>query len=293
MIYVRCLNLSPFIPHLFLLLPMQVPRFDANQFIHKLKSKITARSASGHSYFDWKVLGTESGVCFNTVPSRVTFMIGPLENVKLPEKRKARVVRQKRANVEEEELEEQKPEELASKKQKKNADQLSQAERNLKKMEKVLNKRCEQVAVENKAKYDEIKEKDPDNAKIARLQLNERGQEIDFVQFCVNPHSFTQTVENIFNFSFLIKKGEAKITMRKPEPLGSSNENNPLDLPVAGCFVSVGDPEYKNPATQCVIPLTMKDWRRLVASYELEKCDVPHRKGTKQHKVEQMSQEEE
>lgn len=259
---------------------LQEDTFDANKFVMKLKTKLKKVDSSGQSFFDWHTLGVEAGVCFKALPSRVTFLAGPIDNVDLPEK-KTRAVRQKRAHVEEE-LVEEKPEELANKKQKKTSDQLSQAERNLKQMNKILRKRCEEVYAENMTKYEEIKEKEPDKEKQARIEINERGLEIDFVRFLVNPHSFTQTVENIFNFSFMIKKGNAKITMRKAEPMGDSSANNPLDLALAGCFVSLGEDDHDGPARQCVMPFTMKDWRRLVEAYELDKCDVPHRKGSRQ-----------
>jgi non-structural maintenance of chromosomes element 4 len=261
---------------------ISAPRYDANKFVTKLKSKLTARNSDGSSFFDWHMLGREAGVCFNCIPSRVTFLSGPLENVKVPEKRKVRTTRQKKEQVEEEELEEEKPEQLTKKK--KNAtDRLSQAEKDLKTMKSVLDKRTKAVYEENRAKYNEIKDTQPEDEEVARRELKERGQDIEFVPFLVNPKSFTQTVENIFNFSFLIKRGEASIKMRKSEALGDSEgDGSPLELPESGCFVSQGPGEHEGPTKQCVISFTMKDWRDLVEAYDLEECDVPHRKGSKQ-----------
>lgn len=275
------------------------PRFDAMKFVSKLRSKLTAHTTDGGSFFDWQTLGIEAGVCYNTVPSRVTFLSGPLENVKAPPKKKARVARQKRTQVEEEELEEQSPELL--KKQKKNVDQLSQAERDLKKMQKLLTQKSNQVFEENKAKYNKIKGSQPEDEKMARRELRDRGSEIDMVPFLVNPKSFTQTVENIFNMSFLIKKGECKIKMRESEPLADSEgDSNALGLAKSGCFVSAPDDEddYEGHSKQCVISFTMKDWRDLREAYELEECDIPHRKGSKQkafnsQQQQPMSQESE
>ena len=103
--------------------------------------------------------------------------------------------------MDEDEPEEEKPEELA-KKERKSADQLSQAERNLKTMRKFLARQCDEAGTLNKARYDEVKENEPEHEPQARAQLQEQGNEIDFVRFLVNPKSFTQTIENIFNFSF-------------------------------------------------------------------------------------------
>ena len=269
-----------------------MPRFDATKFVSKLKYKLSVPTGSnGQSYFDWKTLGTEAGVCFNSIPSHVVFLAGPLENGRAaPEKRRTQTVRQKKAV--EEDAEEEEPEELA-KKERKSADQLSQAERNMKEMKRILKDKSHATRASLHEKYEEIKENDPENEALARQQLMDHGNEVDFVKFLVNPKSFTQTIENIFNFSFLVKTGEAQIKMRKKAPLGSSQEANPLDLPTSGCFVSVGkkdEKDYDGPSRQCVIPFTMKDWRRLREAYGLDECDIPHRKGTKQTKKAASSQ---
>ena len=252
---------------------IQAPRYDALKLVTKLKNKLTVHEGDGASFFDWETLGLEAGVCFNSLPPRVSFLVGPLANVKLPEKRKVRVARQKKEKMED--LEEEAPEQM--KKQKKNVDQLSQAERNLKTMRKTLSQRTNQAFDDNKQKYKEIKEsQSQDDEKQARRELKARGREIDFVPFCINPKSFTQTVENIFNFSFLVKRGEAKIKMYPPQ-------SSQLGLPTAGgCFIGPGDFEVEGPAKQCVMSFTMKDWRNLIEAYDLKECDVPHRKGTKQ-----------
>jgi non-structural maintenance of chromosomes element 4 len=264
-----------------------------NRLICKLKSKLTGRlHANGSTYFDWRILGCEAGVCFNSLPSRVTFLLAPLENGSVPEK-KVRVVRQKKSDMVEEKLVEQKPEEQAQR-EKMSVDQLSQAERDLKQMRKLLVKRAEANSADCKRKYDEIKSSHPELVKEAQQEYKERGLEIEFVPFLVNPKSFTQTVENIFNFSFLIKKGEALIDMRKATPLSDTQESV-LGLDTSGCFIRPEPLNHEGPSKQCVLSFTMKDWRRLCDAYELEKCDIPHRKGSKQRKTssQQSSQEEE
>jgi non-structural maintenance of chromosomes element 4 len=223
----------------------------------------------------------------------VTFLLGPLENGRVPEK-KVKVVRQKKSDMDQEKLVEQKPEEQAQR-EKMSVDQLSQAERDLKHMRKILMKRAKATRDDNKRKYDEIKNSQPDLATEAKHEFQERGHEIEFVPFLVNPKSFTQTVENVFNFSFLIKKGEARIDVRKATPLANSQQSV-LGLDTSGCYIAPSDPkDCEGPSKQCVLSFTMKDWRRLCEAYELEKCDVPHRKGSKQRRTssQQSSQEEE
>lgn len=105
--------------------------------------------------------------------------------------------------------------------------------------------------------------------------------DIDGVQFLVNPKSFTQTVENIFNFSFLIKKGEAEIGVR---PRAAALDHSLGGEKKPGLFAAhrtLSDPDVAAECTQAVCSFTMADWRRLCASQNLQEGDLPHRTGTK------------
>ena len=107
--------------------------------------------------------------------------------------------------------------------------------------------------------------------------------DIDGVQFLFNPKSFTQTVENIFNFSFLIKKGEAEIGVRP-----ALNRKSP-----SGFFVAhrTLDPDDEAAVcTQAVCCFTMADWRRLCqAQQNFDEGDLPHRTGTKHGRTDAAS----
>ena len=232
------------------------------------------------------------------MPSRVSFLIGPLENGRTVTK-KVRTVRQRKADVQEETGEEESPEEL-EKKQKKDADQLSQAERNFKQMKKIIDKQSNDVFHERVDKYNAINKNEPMKDK-ARRDLKERGNEVDAVRFLLNPNSFTQSVENVFNASHMVKKGDAKMKFRKPAPLGDSNAN-PLDLPESWTFASTdnggatNEGEYDGQATQCVLSFTMADWRRLCESRGMKKGDrgdLPHRRTniTRDTQSQELSQD--
>ena len=67
---------------------LSTPRFDAMKLVSKLKSKVTARDSDGNSYFDWYTLGQEASVCFNSLPSRMTFLAGPLEDLECSSSRR-------------------------------------------------------------------------------------------------------------------------------------------------------------------------------------------------------------
>ena len=119
----------------------QVPRYDAVRFTQKLCQKCTSRQGNSAAFFDWAMLGRETGTCFNAVPSRVQFMAGPLGADFCPKERKQRAKRQKVES--DSEAEEERPEEV--KNQETNADQLSAVERNIEVVRKTLKKQSKRA----------------------------------------------------------------------------------------------------------------------------------------------------
>jgi hypothetical protein len=138
---------------------------------HKLKKQCMNHPEDGSPYFDWLSMGKEASICFNTVPSRVRFWanVGP-PAVKAP--RKARGAKQtKEAGPE------VRPEDIDNKAEK-SADALSATEQTIKDLKSTLGKRTDEES--------------------------SGSGEVEGVRFLFNPKSFTQTVENIFHFSFLL-----------------------------------------------------------------------------------------
>jgi hypothetical protein len=241
--------------------------------VHKLVQKCTIQSQEGSSCFDWRTLGAECGICFNALPEGVSFLAGPLDaQLKEPTEKKARVVRQRAVAEAGEEV---KPEQVQAgeKNKKENVDQLSAL---LKQMKKKLNHRCVSQMATNRerAAGDET----------AEQLLQETGMEIDGVQYLFNPDSFTQTVENIFHYSFLIKKGEAAIGVRsrRSQALEESSPTSSGFTQHQGLYVKPAALNDHRPENrQAVVAFTMKDWRALVQGYDLQQGDLPHRTASK------------
>lgn len=226
------------------------------RFTLKLRQKCTRGS-----YFDWNALGVEVGTCFNAVPSRIQFLAGPLHADFEPKVRQPRAPRKKHDSEDEEE--EERPEEV--KNQETNADQLSAVERNMKIVNNVLKKRSKETAAKH---MEEISKLPEEEQGAARKRLKgSRGYEVDAIQYMFNPKSFTQTVENVFHFSFLVKKGTANICVRPDGPKVASIKEIRETAP---------------PARQAIVSLTMQDWRELCSAYNVEQSDIPHRTGSKQ-----------
>lgn len=255
---------------------LQVPRYDSGRFIQKLRSKLTAKAGST-TYFDWRTLGREAGVCFNSVPSRIAFLNGPVDVIYVPKERKKREKRV--VEEEEEDEEEEQPEELNQKDKAKDGDKLSAVERNIQTVNKVLNKKSQEAYDRNATAYQEEKDTlDDDEKKRKKKRLKTQGFEIDAVQHLFNPKSFTQTVENIFHFSFLVKKGSAGIAVRneKESKEWGGTGVGPVVRAVDGKLQA-----HPSTAKQAIVSLNMQDWRDMCQAFEVTKGDIPHRKGSK------------
>lgn len=236
------------------------------RLVQKLLSSCTQKSdTSQSSYFDWRGLGQESGICFNAVPSQVSFWAGTLDrdenDTVLPKKQ-----RRKRATGKDEEAEEVRPEQMD--KQKTTADQLSAGEKTMKVMKKKLHERCQQAL------------EDPETHLVGGY--SDCG--VDGLRYLVNPKSFTQTVENIFHFSFMVKRGLAEIGFHDPS-LDDSDENSENSSGrkrhkgKPGLYVKTkrNTDEVDNPTKQSVLSLNINQWKALVEAYELKEGDLPHR----------------
>lgn len=270
---------------------IEVPRYDADRLAIKLVQKCSVRPPSStSSHFGWQDLGFQVGVCFNALPSRVSFLRGPIDASYQPKERK-KPERRKRntANDEEtENAEEERPEELdQTKKKKADGNALSAVEKHIATINKTLAQLTrvekesalarkpefmERISSQMTGGEDDVKKK---CKKKERAFHSEAGR-VNAVQCLFNPQSFTQTVENIFHYSFLVKNNKAGIRVRsaeKAEELGGAGPG-----PVA-YTIDKADASNVNmpPPRQAIVALSMKDWRDMCDAYAVEESDVPHR----------------
>lgn len=110
---------------------------------------------------------------------------------------------------------------------------------------------------------------------------------IDLMKFVVNPHSFGQTVENIFYVSFLIRDGRIQV------------EYDDYDLPALGTHTStLPKIKYLQPVTapvmredreeettrqgsakhQAVLSMDMQAWEEIVQTLQIKEPMIEHRK---------------
>ena len=167
------------------------------------------------------------------------------------------------------EVEEEQPEDV--KEHAKNGDQLSAVERNIKELRTVLRKKCEQ---KQKRQLEEIQNMPPEHREPARKKLQETQGEICAVQYLFNPKSFTQTIENVFHFSFMVKDGIATMRTRK------DGDEPGIKIKMA-TEPTEDEARPKGPSKQTITSLDMRDWKRLCQAYHVTQGDIPHRTGSK------------
>lgn len=100
-----------------------------------------------------------------------------------------------------------------------------------------------------------------------RKHLDKAGH-IEFFRLIMDPDSFGQTIENLFHFSFLIKDGQASMSLNdKGIP-----EIEPAQPPLSEDY-SNGKAERK----QCIVNLDFELWKKLKEYFGITKGVLPHR----------------
>lgn len=202
--------------------------FDVDAFISRLSRDFTKDDAG--EVFDWAKFGDATNVCFQDCCPELDCLWGPLEAP-----RKEKQVK-KRKKAEEEEIE---PE---AKVQDVGSSQMKDPDRNVQRMKKLKH--------------------------ILQEETEKKPNGVDFFETLLNPNSFTQTVENIFDFAFLLRDGSADLQLDKH------------GLPVT----QMTNPPGPNPPSnkQVVVSFSMKDFEALKASYGIKTTRIPHRSNNQQ-----------
>mmetsp|Transcript_29707 Transcript_29707/g.62003 ORF Transcript_29707/g.62003 Transcript_29707/m.62003 type:complete len:421 (+) Transcript_29707:325-1587(+) len=266
---------------------VQVPRYDPIRLAQSLVKKGAVRTGST-SQFNWSGLGFQVGVCFNSLPSHVSFLYGPLDAEYTPKERKKPERRKRRTEELESEKEEEQPEDVdqTGKKKESDGNELSAVEKHIKVIRKTLHDRSTEkrdAASERAKEYESQISQEVDDEREVRKRKKKfvrENSQVNVVNCLFNPKSFTQTVENVFHFSFLVKEGFSGIKARSVEEVEEFGlEPGPVIRPIKD-GVDPGQPK------QAIVSLNMKDWRDMCNAYNVEASDVPHREHGKVAKKE-------
>lgn len=155
---------------------------------------------------DWEHMGLHACFPYNSRPTCPSFLLGPLS---MEKKIRAQTQRKPR-NAQDKNAAESRPEELKN-------DEMAQADQNALTAQCTrINKHLRTLVDEAKAAAESIEARDGpmDEATVRRFCRKYRvstGGAPSLFEYVINPHSFGQTVENLFYVSFLIKEGRAGI----------------------------------------------------------------------------------
>ena len=261
--------------------------------MHKLVGQVRAGGTTATTQedaFDWELLGEAAGACFNALPSNVCFLNGPLQKDAPPVPRRV-AQQQRQRQIPLEETVEERPEDVQGHTEK-DDNKLSAIEKSMQDMSKELKNRVDQQYRDNKRKLEQAYGGNKDAIPVdIQKKFKKYGVEIDAIQFLFNPKSFTQTVENIFHYSFLVKKGTGAIALR--DELGLNIEGIPTKPGLKLKYVS--EDKMAPIARQSILALTMHDWRALCEAYQVNKDGgggggLPHRKIHKEAHANSLSQ---
>ena len=162
---------------------------------------------------DWHVLGKSAAFPSNRRPAVPSFLLGPL-SVEKRVRNTQRTARQTRDPV----AEVARPEELR-------AEDLERNEgSNLVNLCKGIRERLDKILIEGGKAVEEFGER-PDVDELSDDEIKDvfrqnhlaLNQEVSLFEFAINPHSFGQTVENLFYISFLVRDGFVQVSFDEDE----------------------------------------------------------------------------
>ncbi len=180
---------------------IQVPRYDAVRLAQSLVKKGTVRTGSS-SQFNWRGLGFQVGVCFNSLPPNVSFLYGPLDAEYAPKERKKAERRKKAPEAESENEEEEEPEDVDQKgKMKSDGNELSAVQKHIKVIYETLKERSKgsrEAASDRWKDYEARLSQETDDERVLETKQKKfisENSHVSAVECLFNPRSFTQTVE--------------------------------------------------------------------------------------------------
>jgi len=223
---------------------------------------------------NWAYLGRHAAVKTNSRPSVSGFLLGPLS---LQKRVRAQVVR--KAAFRPNNLQETRPEVLR-------ADDITKSEANLTTLCTQISARLKKVqkdamnAVEAQSR-DDMTDKEIDDL-MDRYGITKDGG-IAFFKFVINPHSFGQTIENMFYVSFLIRDGKIGVTiddrglptlsmLLTPTHICHQTDQY-LDFPE----VSGTAKGHETAKHQAVLALDMQQWEELIDLFDIKEPLIRHR----------------
>ncbi|KAF9737771.1 hypothetical protein PMIN06_007263 [Paraphaeosphaeria minitans] len=103
--------------------------------------------------------------------------------------------------------------------------------------------------------------------RVCALESEEAA--VSLFDFAINPHSFGQTVENLFYISFLIREGAAKVE--------TDADGLPLLAPEASTADQRREQNVEVQRRQAVFSIDYATWHTLIEAFDIQEPLIPHR----------------
>jgi len=141
----------------------------------------------------------------------------------------------------------------------------------------VIKPRKQKEALERKEPEALVKVQQVDGSKEEKTMTDERCREMaarlnevkemGYFEFVINPDSYTQTVENMYDLSYLVKVSNAGIAMTEGE------------LPTVKPMVKPRKEIWEKGlmSSQCIFSITKRQWAELKHVLNIKKSFLPHR----------------
>ena len=242
-------------------------------------------SSSSSRRFNWRGFGIQVGLCFNALPDHCSFLYGPLDADYVPKERKKPERRKKQTQEELSDAEEEQPDTIIQRKNNVKGNELSAVGIHIKKVKSMLKKKSKEqkqsISRQEKERYiNSISEGgliDETSIEQRKKKLATELTRVNASNVLLDRSSFTKTVENINNFSFLVKHSTAGIKVRSCEEAEEFKQAG-INLPSGPVIYPVPERDQMRGGTntQAVLAFTMKDWRKMTQVFGSNNDDDDH-----------------
>ncbi|KAK8159289.1 putative nuclear protein Qri2/Nse4 [Phyllosticta citrichinensis] len=222
---------------------------------------------SGDAYA-WDVLGEQACFSHNQRPPAPGFLLGPLS---VQKRVRPTQTTQRRGRLRHDPSQAKRPQSLEPEDIQRNENNSAMASAG-----KIRAQLIEQIDARTQAFEEEISQMQEDMSDDQVAQVMEKHglyavheeANLSLFEFFVNPHSFGQTIENIFHVCFLVKEGQVSI------------RNDQNGLPTICPADSGGRSEQEAAAAQryqAVFSLNIPTWKKLIRAYDIREPMITHR----------------
>ncbi len=213
---------------------------------------------------NWDYLGRNACFLYNSRPCLTGFLLGPLSTQKKVRKQTQRKAREAQTQPGESIRPIQLGQEDLERQESANLTEICTE------IARVLQKAARKNLDAAKEELNELEEEgevsDDQAWKILRRHHIADNECIPLFDFCINPKSFGQSVENIFYVSFLIKEGRVG--------LGLDGQG----LPTLGMAESRSMKErQETQRNQVILALSMESWEDIIKAFGITESIIPHR----------------